>query len=394
VTGPRPLTAADRARQVGCLRAVGGRRPAPTPAADLDWPAVVDALHSADLLPAVAYVLADAGWTGVPPSARRRLTDALAASRARHLVMTRELGRILKRCAAEGLAVVVLKGPVLAESVYPDPALRPFSDLDLLVRPADRLRVDVVLRDLGHRRVADEHSWDFDIAYDGATVYESPDHVRIDLHWELLTEPRFVCDLDEAGIWERSVEITVAGQAARGLQREDLVLYLAAHLAVHHSLAGLLRYVDLALLLELRGGDVDWATLQARAARWRIGRALFFVLLGACALFGTSVPPTVLAALRPRGPRARLLAALVRRSDDGRLLRLEHLITLLLVDRGRDLAGALRHALWPSAGWMRARYGIDAAWRPALYRAHVRRLGGVVGGAAVALLRRGAHQLR
>ena len=391
---PRPLTAAERAWVVGCLRALAACRPAPGAPADLDWPAVVEVLDTEDLLPAAAHALAHGGWTGGPPSARRRLTDALAASRARHLVMTRELGRILKQCAAEGLAVIVLKGPVLAESVYPEPALRPFSDLDLLVRPADRLHMDAVLRDLGHRRVADEHSWDFDIAYDGATVYETADHVRIDLHWSLLTEPRFVCNLDEAGIWERSVPITVAGEAARGLGCEDLVLYLAAHLAVHHTLVGLRRYWDVALLLERRGGEVDWATLRARAARWRVGRALFFVLLGARALFGAPVPPAILTALRPRGPRARLLAALVRRRDDGRLLRLEHLVTLLLVDRGRDLGAALRHALWPSADWMRARYGIDAAPLPALYRAHVRRLGAVAGGAAAALLRRGAHQLR
>ncbi len=386
---PRALTGGERAWLVACLRALGARQPAPTAPADLDWPAEVDAHDAEDLLPALAYALAGAGWA-VPPSARRRLTEALAASRARHLVMTRELGRILKSCAAEDLAVMVLKGPVLAESVYPDPALRPFSDLDLLVRPADRLRMDALLRDLGHRRVADEHSWDFDIAYDGATVYETPGHVRIDLHWALLTEPRFVCDLDEVGIWERSVEITVAGQAARGLGRDDLLLYLAAHLAVHHSLAGLLRSWDVALLLEPRRGAVDWATLRARAARWRTGRALFFVLLGARLTFGAPVPPAVLAALRPRGPRARLLAALVRRSDPVRLVRLEHLITVLLVDRGRDLAGALRHALWPSAGWMRARYGIGAASLPALYRAHARRLGAVMGGVAAALARRGA----
>ncbi len=390
----RPSTVAERAWLVGCLHALGTRRPSPSPPADLDWPAVVDAADAEDVLPALAHALAGAGWSGVPPSARRRLTDELAASRARHLLMTRELGRVLRRCAADGLEVIVLKGPVLADSVYPDPALRPFSDLDLLVRPADRLRADALLRELGHRRVADEHSWDFDIAYDGATVYETPGGVRIDLHWSLLTEPRFVWNAGEAEIWERSVALTVAGEAARGLGREDLVLYLAAHLAVHHTLAGPLRYWDVALLLERWGGDVDWPVLLVRAARWRVRRALFFVLLGARSRFDAPVPPAVMASLRPAGPRARLLAAIVRRSDDGRLLRLEHLVTLLLVDRGRDLVGTLRHALWPSAGWMRARYGIDAVSLPALYRAHARRLGGVVGGAAAALVRRGAHQLR
>jgi hypothetical protein len=254
--------------------------------------------------------------------------------------------------------------------------------------------MDAALRELGHRRVADEHSWDFDVTYDGATLYETPGGVRIDLHWALLTEPRFVWNAGEAEVWERSTPITVAGAAARSLGREDLVLYLAAHLAVHHTLAGLLRYHDLARVVRHEAAALDWAALLTRAARWRVRRALFFALLGARALFEAPVPPAILAALRPRGPRARLLAALVGGGDDRRLVRLEHLVTLLLVDRGCDVGSALGRALWPSAGWMRARYGIATGSAPALYCAHARRLGGVVRGAAGALVRRGPAPVR
>jgi hypothetical protein len=382
----RPERSAEHAWIVACLRAVGRGESVCRPPETLDWPAVLETADVEDVLPALAHALAAAHWAGVPPAARRRLADGLALSRARHVVMTRVLAHVLQRCAGEGIAVIVLKGPVLAERVYPDPALRPFSDLDLLVPPADRVRMDGVLAALGHRRVADEHSWEFDLAFDGATLYESPEGVRLDLHWALLTEPRFVWSAAGAEIWARSVPITVAGQPARGLGREDLLLYLAAHLAVHHSLGGLLRYWDVALLLERESEAIDWATLPTRAMRWRTRRALFFGLLGARALFDARVPEAVLAALRPRGLRAALLAALVRRGEPARLQRLEHLVTLLLVDRAGDLLGALRHAVWPSAGWMRARYNAPAAWRPALYRAHARRLGRVVGGAASALL--------
>jgi hypothetical protein len=379
---------ADRNWLVTCVGAVGTGRPAPAPPDGIDWPEVLTTADVEDLAPALAHALAAAGWPGVPPAARRRLTEDLATSRARHLLMSRELAGVLCHGAAAGLEIIVLKGPVLAEQVYPDPALRPFSDLDLLVRAADRFRMDAALRDLGHRRVADEHSWDFDVAYDGATLYETPGGVRIDLHWALLTEPRFVWNAGEAEVWERSVPVTVAGTATRGLGREDLVLYLAAHLAVHHTLSGLLRYHDLARVLGREADALDWAALLARAARWRVRRALFFALLGACARFEAPVPPAILDELRPRGPRARLLAALVHSGDDRRLVRLEHLVTLLLVDRSRDVGAALVRALWPAAGWMRARYGIAGGSAPALYRAHARRLGGVVRGAAAALMRR------
>src|SRR5204863_496490 len=75
-----------------------------------------------DLLPA----LAAAAGPAAPPAVRRRLADALAAGRARHLLMTRALASVLARLAVESIPALMLKGPVLAETVYPEPAWRPF----------------------------------------------------------------------------------------------------------------------------------------------------------------------------------------------------------------------------------------------------------------------------
>jgi hypothetical protein len=381
VTTADSWPAPARAWLLAGLRALGRGQPLPLPPPDLDWTATITAADVEDLLPALAHLAAGLPDAVVPGPARERLACDARAGRARHLVMTAELGRVLRRCRAAGLPVIVLKGPALAETVYPEPALRPFSDLDLLVRPADRLAMDVLLRDLGHRRLADEHTWEFDIAWDGATLYEAPAGVHVDLHWSLLTEPRFAWSPGaQAGVWERAVPLTVAGETALQLGREDLVLHLATHLAVHHSLAGTLRYWDLALVLERWGADLDWPVLLARIADWRVRRAVFFALRGAHGLFDAPVPPAVLAALRPRGPRAAALAALLRAVAPARLPRLEYLLTLLLADRARDLRGALRQALWPPAAWLQARYRLDTGSRLALYLTHVRRLGGLVAG--------------
>jgi hypothetical protein len=284
---------------------------------------------------------------------------------------------VLRAFRAQGIPALPLKGPALAETVYPDPALRPFADLDVLVRREDRRRADAALLALGCERVADAHSWDFDIDYDGATVYRTADGVHVDLHWALLTEPRYAWNREEErAVWDRAVALTVAGEATLGLAREDLVLYLATHLAVHHALAGLLRHWDVGLVLA--AGALDWDVLISRAQRWRARRALYYVLVGVEGALGVAVPPPAIAALAPRGPRAALLTALLRDAGAEHRVRLEHLVTLLLVDRTRDVWGSLRRALWPSAEWLRARY--PGASRPALYWAHARRLSNVLGG--------------
>ena len=366
----------ERRWLAACLRAVSRREPPPAAPAGLDWDALLTEGDADDLLPALSTAVAA---PGVPPAACRRVSEALAAARARHLVMSRALGAVLARFAADGIETLTLKGPALAETVYPEPALRAYADLDILVRPADRHRADAALLALGHRRVADDHSWEFDIAYDGATLYAGPAGVHVDLHWALVTEPRYAWSGEaERSVWQRAVPLTLAGSPTLGLGREDLVLYLATHLAVHHALAGLLRHWDIALVLA--AGPLDWDAVVARARRWRVRRPLYFVLRGVEEWFGPLVPPAVLAALAPRGPRAAVLDALLRDPGVERRARLEYLVALLLVDRGRDLGRALREALVPRAAWLRARYGAGDASRAALYWAHARRLGAVLGG--------------
>ncbi|HTO10082.1 MAG TPA: nucleotidyltransferase family protein [Candidatus Binatia bacterium] len=364
----------ERGWLAACLAALGRRQAPPAAPAALDWDALLAEAEAEDLLPALASAAAAA-----PPAVRRRLGEALTAARARHLVMTRALAAVLARLEADAIPALPLKGPALAETVYPDPALRPCGDLDILVRREDRQRADAALLAGGHRRVADAHTWEFDIEYDGATLYAGPDGVHVDLHWALVTEPRYAWSGEaETAVWQRAAPLTLAGRRTLGLAREDLVLYLATHLAVHHALAGLRRHWDVALVLA--SGPLDWDALRARAGHWRARRALYFVLRGVEEAFGPLVPSAALAALAPRGPRAALLDALLRDAGAERRVRLEHLVTLLLVDRGRDACRALHEALLPPAAWLRARYGGGTASRPALYWAHARRLGGVLAG--------------
>src|SRR5207247_6697827 len=115
--------------------------------------------------------------------------------------------------------------------------------------------------------------------------------------------------------------------------------------------------------------------------RWPGRPALYFALLGLGRLFGARVPAAVTARIRPRGPRAAAMGWLLRHRTSEQRRRLEHLITLLLVDRGRDLLGTLRRALFPPPAWLKARYEGVGSSLLACYWAHCRRLGQVLSGA-------------
>jgi len=329
----------------------------------------------------------------MPVAVRERLSRHLADSTARQLILSRELAGLLRHFEAAGVPVIPLKGPVLGETLYPHPALRPSGDLDLLIRRETLSSVDRLLQSLGYRRVADAHSWDFDVAYDRETVYEGPTGVHVDLHWGLVSDPRYSWNEREGlTVWDRAVRIRVAGEKALGLAPEDLLLYLALHLAVHHGLAGLLWYWDLRLVLDRWGDTLDWAVLVERASRWRVRAACYFALLGLELFFGPSAPASVMARVKPRGPRAAVIAWLLRHRETQRRVQLEHVIALLLVDRGRDLLTPVRYVLCPPPAWVRARYAGAGSSLLRQYLAHYRRLGEVLSAGMQGLVRKGSSR--
>lgn len=363
---------------LACVRSLDGRE-APPPPGPLSWDDLLAVAQDEGLAPALGFAIKAKAPRGVPLVVRERSSRKLADSIAQQLLLGRELARLLRRFEREGMPVIPLKGPALAETLYPHPALRPSSDLDLLIRPEALAVVDGLLQTLGYHRLADAHSWDFDLAYDRATLYAGPDGVHVDLHWGLLSDPRYAWNEREGlAVWDRAVKIRVAGEEALGLCPEDLLLYLATHLAVHHGLGGLLWYWDLTLLLERWGSRLDWEAVIARASRWRVRTALAFALAGCDTFFGVSAPAWVTEKLGARGPRAAALRWLLRHPHADRLARLEHLIALLLVDRGRDILRPLIGTLFPSPAWVRARYAGAGSSLPRRYLAHYRRLAAVV----------------
>ncbi len=79
---------------------------------------------------------------------------SLSLARARRLLET--LGATVAALHAAGVEVVALKGAVLAFFHYPDPALRPMGDLDLLLKePGDLSRATEALRRAGWRALFD-----------------------------------------------------------------------------------------------------------------------------------------------------------------------------------------------------------------------------------------------
>lgn len=87
----------------------------------------------------------------IPESTRRSLRGLYLRDRALNQVHTKTLLGLLDLLGQAGIRPLVLKGLALAWQAYPDPALRPVSDIDLLLEKDDLLSALNLLERAGYR---------------------------------------------------------------------------------------------------------------------------------------------------------------------------------------------------------------------------------------------------
>jgi Uncharacterised nucleotidyltransferase len=308
---------------------VNTSRPAPGPEADLvalvrsapgnpaafaaaaarvsDWDGLVALAARHGLAPALGSEAARAGVRPAPGAALR-LEAAAALGRAEAGRLRSALAEVLAVLAAARVETACLKGPLLGERLYGDAALRPSSDLDLLVSDADFERGAAALAEAGWRaeegapaRYLRRHHQHLSFSRAGAPAVE--------LHFRALVG--FGISVPSEDLLARAVPHPFSRAEARILCPEDEVLYLGLH-AAGHLLARLGWLYDLKLLLAGQTG-LDWAAVAARAEALRAAPPLAFALERARDL-GAPVPRGLLP-----GPGARArLAERVRRFALGR----------------------------------------------------------------------------
>jgi hypothetical protein len=319
----------------------------------LDWRQLLSLAEHHGVLPLVYQALR--GCSAVVPSA---ISDDLGAryelNARRNLKFTGELFRVLDCLEANAIPSIPFKGPVLAETVYGDLALRTFSDLDVLVRPDDVVRAETVLQTLCYSP-SSQLSQAMKRAY-LATGYEysfdgPAGRNLLEIQWNIL--PRFYAvDFNCDGFFERSVMATVGGRTVRTLSSEDLLLVLCVHAAKHE-------WIRLCWLRDIAGvlhsQTLDWSLVERRSRELGIRRIVSVSLLLASRLLGASVPESLAALGRADHEAERLSEQIARNFPASEEYSSESLryfrLMLRLRERVRDqLRFLFRLAFTPSIG--------------------------------------------
>ena len=356
---PHSLTAiAPEARVVlACLRAVTAQCNAEglggLIALRPDWKVVARIASWHGVLPLVVNRLGAEPGSAVARDALTRLRAEYFGRALRSASLARELLRLYRLIDSAGIAMLALKGPVLAVQAYGDVTMRQFTDLDVLIRRADLPRVVEILSRDGYRPRRFIHDARDQGLFDSSEEeFTKPGALGlIDVHW-LLSSPFFPYAPDADSCFAHAVQVDLEGTGVPTLAPRELLLFLCVH-AAKHGWPTLGAAADIAAVAR-RYPALEWEAVDGDARRIGCRRMLLLGVHLAHELADAPVPESLLLAARSDSSVARLAAEIRRRMfaavDARPTLYQEWIVPLRAIEtaRGRLRYCALR-ALTPTA---------------------------------------------
>ncbi|MCJ7563491.1 MAG: nucleotidyltransferase family protein [Candidatus Aminicenantes bacterium] len=327
----------------------------------------------------------------IPVDVRNRLRDAYRNLATVNTSLFLDASKVLKSLADNQLPVIALKGLSLAKNIYGDIALRPMSDMDLLVKEEDLVRAGRILLALGYK--PHFSAWESMLkTRRHLPPFTNKSGAMIELHWNIVT-PDSPIEVDLDGLWERACLIKVDNVEVRAFSPEDLFLHLCIH-AGHHLQTGidLIPFCDMAGLIKTSGDKIDWQIVIERATRWGGQKCVYLMLLLVRELLGAAPPDKIMSEIKPDDYRSvffdEALEQIFDVSPAGQLFRIR-IGKLSKIKKVKGIRGkvlALLKGVFPSRENLARIYPVSVS-SPKIYLCYLFRLGRMIVYYTIVLLR-------
>jgi len=281
---------------------MGPAEPVPGSTDDETWRDLLVRAKLQGLSPLLYAALETHGFVNVPAFVVEALQDiyrksALAAAVAHH-----EMETLVAQLAEQGIDVIVLKGAALSKWLYPQPGLRPFGDLDLLIHPTDRAAVSSLLNTCKYQEV-NGMSVMYQSTFACETLFNRtiPPRQSVDLHWQILNRQFYRRRMRLDWFWEHTQPLISGPVTGRMFDPTAQSVYLALHLGLHHGNAPrLIHLYDLALLIHKYKEVVDWQAAASYVQETGIAYPIDHIFRQTCAAWQIAPAPETLSLFRPR----------------------------------------------------------------------------------------------
>ncbi len=320
------------------------------------WQSLLGVAHQHNLLPMLVWVVKRAAPELVVSELWEPAFTSVRQNALRHIWLEQAQRQVNRAFNEAGIAAVWLKGIALAVTVFPQPALRPMADLDVLVPYAERETALKIAESLGF--VFDEPPNFVEAALqDTKQDYHyrlMSGDIYLEIHYRLINEGEIPHTFDKEA-WFFS-QVDTSDENLPILKPDAFLLHLCAHVVIHHGeeTATLSQFHDIHRVLT--NTTIDWAFLIEWAAKLHWSYIVEYALTITEALFQTPIPEGTFEQLRARRlPDENILRILTLQ---GRGANLEFVLSLMRAMPLVDQIRLLRQFIFPPRVYMLKRYSI------------------------------------
>ena len=244
------------------------------PLTDDAWADLLSIVRS-DRLEGVLTEAVLGGTLPVTDAQWREACDAANAAAGLAVRLERRLLEATTLLEEQGIVYRVLKGAAVAHTIYPDPVLRGFGDVDLLIGSHDWDAAVSVMAEHGYSRTLGEVRAGFDHRFGKEATMVGRDRVEVDLHRTLVIGP-FGLTIDLPSLFDAPGSVTIGGRELPILDPDATFLHACYSVAIADDPPHLRSLRDVARIVLSRPPDVDRVLERARS--WRaeavVARAL------------------------------------------------------------------------------------------------------------------------
>lgn len=325
---------------------------------EVNWTEVVDEALAYGLGPLLYAAVQQANI--IPnPAIMEMLHMTYLASATQNMLVMKDLNFIVNVLNQAELRHILLKGSALVQSVYPDPALRPMLDIDLLVPFG---LVDMALKVLGSfgyskSKLLPYHDNTGLVWNQMVLSNESKLTTPLELHWNLLDNPYYSQRISVSDLWQRSIALKMERAETRLLSKEDLLLHLCAHNVFHHSGTYHRTAVDIGMVLFDGKDTFSWDRFMRYAVEYELGVAAKITLKNAREDWYVDVPEYIISELNRFHLRKRERFFLTAQGSE----ILKVLRTFITIPGLRSKLRFVLRQLFPSREYMNWRYSLKTS---------------------------------
>lgn len=218
-------------------------------------------------LSGLAVAAMQAAALSLPEQQARALLDWHREAMLHALRLERHLLRLGEAFEEAGVDIVVLKGPAVAHTMYPDPSWRPFGDLDILVRDSDWRRACSLLPELGFGRKFPEPRPGFVERFGHTAAHMNDGGLEVDLHRTLVGGP-FGLWMDGEELFDHTEPFELGGRKFQRLDDTALFMHACVHASLGYRPPLLLPLRDVAQVASR--GEPDRERLADWGRRWKL----------------------------------------------------------------------------------------------------------------------------